>query len=589
MADNRISDLVSKLWSGDISRRDFVKRATAAGFGASVISAALDQPVSAAPAANGKGSLARGQADASTLILADALSGNQWLTLDPAWFYEINSAAAMNLIYEPLYHIPDGDNPTDIQPLLATELPTFSEDGLTATIPLREGVRFHKSGNEMTAADVLFSWNRLKNIGYQPAFLAADYWTEAVAIDDYTIQLTLAAPNAALAAVLTSLPLSVTDSARVQEFGGTDATPEAQPTAAEGEEAPESPEFQANQDAQDLIDTDSVGTGPYQVISFDPSSELILELNPDYWGEAGQLQQVIWSNTTEANAQVQRVQIGEVDIAYSLPVDQVQAVESDENLQLLSGPSLALCYMALNVTEEWGGPLANQQARQAIGYALDYDGYVNSIMGGAAIRPATAVPLPLTGSEAVQDQAYVLDIARAQELWDASGVGEQEITVTYDTDTPAPGGASYETIAVKVKSDLEQINGVTVALAPSPSTERLTAYRAGEFQATLSPWTPDYPDVDSYASPFARTDTAAAGRVGYSDPEVDALLDQGVSELDPAAREEIYIQIQQKMIEVAAFHVLYQPVDQKAARAVVQGAAIHSVYQLQLRNASKTA
>ena len=110
-------------------------------------------------------------------------------------------------------------------PLLATELPALSEDGLTATIPLRQGVRFHKSGNEMKAADVIFSWNRLKNIGFQGSFLAVDYWTDVTAVDDYTLQLTLAAPNAALAAVLTSLPLSAMDSARVQEFGGTRADP----------------------------------------------------------------------------------------------------------------------------------------------------------------------------------------------------------------------------------------------------------------------------------------------------------------------------------------------------------------------------
>jgi peptide/nickel transport system substrate-binding protein len=587
MSDNRISDLVSKLWSGELSRRDFVKRATAAGIGASAISAGLTQGTFAAPGAVGKGLRSRYQADATTLVVADSLSGNQWLTLDPGWFFEINSAAAMNLIYEALYHIPDGSKPTEILPLLATELPTFSEDGLTATIPLRQGVLFHNSGNEMKAADVVFSWNRLKHIGFQGSFLGSDYWTEVTAVDDYTIQVTLASPNAALAAVMTAIPLSITDSARVIEFGGTDAAPAEQPTE-EGEDAPVAPEVQANEDARVLIDTDSVGTGPYRVVSFELGSELILEPNPDYWGEAAQLQQVIWSNTTEANAQVQRVQIGEADIAYSLPPDQVESVQSDANLQVLSGPTLAIAYMALNLREDWGGPLANQQVRQAIGHALDYDGYIQGIMGGAGVRPATIVPLPLTGSEAIQANAYAYDVARAQELWDASGVGEQEITLTYDTDTVAPGGASYETIAVKVKSDLEQIQGLTVALAPAPGTERLAAYRAGEFQATLSPWTPDYPDVDSYCGPFARTETAAAGRVGYSDPAVDALLDEGLSELDPARREEIYIQIQQAILDAAAFHVLYQPIDQKAARATVQGAEIHSVYQLQLRNASKT-
>ena len=514
--------------------------------------------------------------------------GNQWLTLDPAWFYEINSTAAMNLVNEPLYHIPDGTKPTEIVPLLATDFPSFSSDSLVATIPLRQGVKFHTSGNEMTSADVIFSWARLKNIGFQGSFFATDYWTDVKAVDDYTIQITLAAPNAALAAILTSMPLAITDSKRIQEMGGTDATPAAQPTPAQGQEAPKAPEVQANEDARDQINGDTVGTGPFKGTGWDKSSEVTLEAHPDYWGEAPKLSQVIWSNTAEANAQVQRVQIGEVDIAYSLPVDQVPAVKGDSNLQLLTANSLALCYMALNMVEAKGGPLAKKEVRQAIGYALDYQGYVDGIMGGAAVEPATAVPLPLTGSEAVKDKGYTLDLAKAQQLWDSAGVGDQEITVSYDTDTVAPGGASYETIGVKVKSDLEQIKGLKIKLAPAPGDERLAAYRAGDFQATLSPWTPDYPDVDSYCGPFARSNTAAAKRVGYSDPEVDKLLDQGLSELDPTKREAIYVQIQEKMIDAAAFHVLYQPVDQKAARSVVQGAACHPVYQLQLRFASKT-
>ena len=77
--------------------------------------------------------------------------------------------------------------------------------------------------------------------------------------------------------------------------------------------------------------------------------------------------------------------------------------------------------------------------------------------------------------------------------------------------------------------------------------------------------------------------------MGYSNPEVDAMLDTGIAELDPEARLEIYVDILAQIIEDAAFLVLYQPVDRKPAGASVQGVATHSVYMLNLRNASKTA
>ena len=582
MTTTRMTDLVGKLWAGDLSRREFIQRATVAGIGVGAISAALSQGTMAAPVSRSRFGKGLGQIDASTLVIADVLNGQDWLHLDPGWFYEINSSQAMNLVYECLYDIPDGSKPTEIRPLLAESLPEFAEDGLSCTIKLRQGVKFHSTGNEMTTADVIFSFNRLKNIGFQAAFLASDYWTEVSAVDDYTLQLTLATPNAALGAVLTSVMLSITDSAHVTELGGTDAEPT-------GDDPATSDEVLANESARDAITNDSCGTGPFMVSSWDRDSEIVIEVHPDYWGEAPAVERVIWRNVNEANAQVQLVQTGEADISYSLPVDQVESIASNAELQVLEGSTLAIQYIGFNMREERGGPVANQMVRQALAQAIDYDGIIASIMGGAGVRPAAPIPLPLTGTEAVQDKAWKLDLAAAQALWDEAGVGEQEIEITYDSDSPAQGGANLETIAVKLKSDLEQINGCTIKLAPMPGAERIAAYRAKDFQATLSPWTPDYPDVDSFAGPFGRTDTAAAGRVGFSDPEVDQWLDEGLSELDPVKREEIYVKIQEKMIEAAAFLVLYQPVDRKAARATVQGVTLHPVYQIQLRDASKTA
>lgn len=578
MADYRISDLVNALRSGEVSRRDFLKRASAIGLSATAAASLLQPSASAAPGS--RSSLAsRAQIDASTLVIADALSGGLWLSLDPGWFYEINSTAAMYVIYESLYHMPDSTKPDEILPLLAEAMPELSEDGLTATIKLRQGVKFHHTGNEMTSKDVVFSWNRLKNIGFQPSFLGADYWTSVEAVDDYTVQLTLPAPNAALAAVLTSVPLSITDSTAVMEMGGTDAEPSAEE---------DSPEVLANTDARELINQTSVGTGPFIVSQWDLNSEVIVERNPDYWGEAPGVERIIWRNVIEPNAQLQSVQIGEADISYSLPIDSVQAVRDDANLQIIEGATLALQYIGMNVREERGGPVSKVEVRQAISYAIDYEGIAQGILGGAAQRPATIVPLPLLGSEDVLANAYNEDLAKAQELWDAAGVGEQEIEITYDSDQPGQGGVNLETLATKVKADLERINGLTIKLAPMPGAERIAAYRAQDFQATISPWTPDYPDVDTYATPFAQTDTAAAGRVGFSDPEVDEWLKQGIAETDLEARKQIYIQIQQRLIEAAPYIVLYQPVDQKPARNVVQGVTTHSVYMMNLRGASKT-
>jgi peptide/nickel transport system substrate-binding protein len=581
MNDTRISDLVERLSRGELSRRDFIKRAVGAGVSASVVASALAAHAAAAPAGATRG-MARYQADANTLVIADTLSGSDWLTLDPGWFYEIHSTAGMNLLYEPLYHVPDGSKVTEVQPLLADGMPQISDDGLTVTVKLRQGVKFHTSGNVMTADDWIFSFNRLKNIGFQASFLATDYWTDVKAVDESTLQFTLASPNAAIAAVLTSIPLSVVDSKVVKANGGTDQPgTDANVTVSAGVSM-------SGDTAKDYIDNNSVGTGPYRLTQYDRTNEIIIERNPDYWGEAPKLDRIIWRNIIEATKQLEAVQAGEADLAYDLSTDSVQAVKDDQNLQLLTGATLALEYMGINIRPERGA-LSHKEARQAIGWAIDYQSLIDGVMGGAAVKPATCIPLGLTGTEEVKDMGYSLDLAKAQQLWDASGVGETEVEVIYNSDQPTQGGGNYETLATIMKDSLEKINGLKLKLTPLPGTERLGRYRAGDFFATFSEWTPDYPDVDTYAGPFARGGTAAAKRVGYDDPETTKLLDEGLRETDPEKRTEIYVEIQKRMIDAAAFLVLYQPIDQKAASAKVQGVTTHPVYQLQLRYASKTA
>lgn len=581
MTDNRISALVERLSRGELSRRDFIKRAVGAGISASVVATALAEHAGAAPGSTTRGS-ARDQTDAKTLVIADALSGSDWLTLDPGWYYEIHSTAGMNLLYEPLYHIPDGTKPTNIVPLLADGMPTISADGLTVTVKVRQGVKFHHSGNILTANDFVFSFNRLKNIGYQGSFLGTDYWKTVKALDDATIQFTLASPNAAFAAVLTTLELAALDSKVVKAHGGTDQ-PGTNPNATVSAGVSLSGDT-----AKDYIDNNSVGTGPYLLKQFDRNGEIIFERNPDYWGDAPKLDRIIWRNIVDPTKQLEAVQAGEADMAYDLSTDSVQTVKNDPNLQLITGPTLALEYMAMNTRPERGA-LSHKEARQAIGWAIDYKAIIDGVMGGAAVKPAACVPLGLTGTEEVKNLGYSLDLTKAQQLWDASGVGQAEIEVIYNSDQPTQGGGNYETFATIMKNSLEKIKGLKIKLTPLPGTERIAKYRGADFFATWSEWTPDYPDVDSYAGPFARGGTAAAKRVGYNDPETTKLLDQGLAETDPAKRTAIYVEIQKRMIDAAALIPVYQPIDQKPASKKVQGVTTHSVYQIQLRYASKTA
>src|SRR4051794_10484516 len=119
MFDSRVSELVEKFQRGELTRRSFMKRAVAAGMTASAAAGLISTTALAAPGTTGKPGRIRAQDDPTTLVVLDAIQNNSWLYLDPAVIYEINPTAAFNLIYECLYHLPDGTKLTDFQPLLA--------------------------------------------------------------------------------------------------------------------------------------------------------------------------------------------------------------------------------------------------------------------------------------------------------------------------------------------------------------------------------------------------------------------------------------------------------------------------------------
>jgi peptide/nickel transport system substrate-binding protein len=572
MVDLRLKDLLLLHHHGLLSRRDFLARAAALGAAATVSATSLRSAVLAAPGA-GKSTIARShQSDAKTLVVLDSLVANKWLYLDPGKIYEVNDQAAQNLLYDPLYQIPDGSNLTAIEPLGAADVPTMSADGLTATIKLRDGMKFHNSGNIATSADWVFSIQRLANLKGNPSFLFTDFFESITAIDPLTIELKLKAPNAALLAILVSAPFAAIDSVVAKEHGGTDA----------------SDADQTDTLTDWINEGNSLGTGPYKLTGWDPNTEVTLEANTDYWGDAPQFDRVIFRNVDDLNTQLQLLETGEADLAYSIDPDNFSKVTDNPDLQIIEGPSLAYEYLALNTTSEVGGPLANKSLRQAIASAIDYDGIISGLLGGAGVRPATIVPLGLQGADVVEPKKWVQDLAKAQSLFDASGLGSAEISLTYDAGGSSPGGVSREILASKLQSDLQQIKGLTVKLVPMDPTQRFADYRAGKLQFVMSDWAPDYADVHTYAEPFGHTGGGAAKRVGYSNPDVDALLDQGIVETDPAKRTDLYTQVQEIMIDDVPFIVEFQPSYRMPAVKSVTGVTPHGIFIIQLRFGSKT-
>ena len=151
----------------------------------------------------------------STVIIA---MGSGFSTLDPGYVYEKYPQLIVNACYENLFKFYENNGTP--QPCLADSY-EFSEDGLTLTVTLKDGLKF-ASGNDITSADVAFSINRTKNLKGNPSFIC-DTIESIETPDDKTVVFHLNQPDSAILSKLTYSSLAVLDRAVVKENGGTDA------------------------------------------------------------------------------------------------------------------------------------------------------------------------------------------------------------------------------------------------------------------------------------------------------------------------------------------------------------------------------
>lgn len=492
------------------------------------------------------------------------------ITFDPGVHYEVTSQQIMGAIYESLV----AQYPPDLstfQPVLAKEAPTkenggVSADGKTYTFKLRENVKFH-SGNAMTADDVVFSMKRLKFLQKNPSFLTDPFSTkDAVnvqAVDPLTVRFTLTEPNVAFLAYLATTNTVVVDAKTVKANGGTDA-----PDAATADKAKE------------YLDQKSAGTGPYKLTAFKLKEEVVIEKNATYWREPAAFDQIVLKYIKDSGTSLQQLQAGAIDIAQNLDADAIAGLKGNNNIAVIEGNGLNITYLALNTDQAIGDVVADKRVRQAIGYSVDYDGIIKGLRKGAAVQPATLIPLGLLSTDKAQSLAYKSDVNKAKSLLKEAGAEGKTVKLTFGSGGSS-GGIANDTLSAKLKADIER-SGLKVELAPQEPQQRLADFRAAKLQFTFSGWSPDYVDVHTYAEPFGMTGGVAAKRVKYSNPKVDELLKQGLVESNTQKRADIYLEIQKLMVEDAAFLTLFQDVFQVAMKKNVGNYQIHPIFLVNL-------
>ncbi len=280
----------------------------------------------------------------------------------------------------------------------------------------------------------------------------------------------------------------------------------------------------------DEDDAHPIGSGPFKFVSAETDRDVIIERNDDYWGEKAKLARVRFAVVPDATTRALELRKGSGDVAInSLTPDTVSTLERDPSLAVERAPGTVLAYLGFNLRDPI---LKDVRVRQAIAYALDRRPMIEYLWRGEA-QPARSVLPPQSWAYDGDVPAYDHDPDKARQLLDAAGY-------------PAANGVRFH-ITMKTSTDentrlmvavmQQQLREVGIAL-DIRSFEFATFFSDvthGAFQMYGLRWIGgnEDPDIFDYAFHSSRFPPNGANRGFYSNPKVDALIDQARREVDP--------------------------------------------------------
>lgn len=418
-------------------------------------------------------------------------------TADPDVFYDIEGLAVMQSTYEGLLrYAPDG---TEIVGDLA-ESWDVSEDGLTFTFNLKDDLTF-ADGTPLDSEAIRSSFERRSAVEQGPSYMVSgvdSYETP----DPQTFIVTLKDPDAAFLHYLASAwgPKAVN---------------------------PKVLEENADDLAQEYLETHSAGSGPYVIEEFTRGTGYTLTRNENYWGDEPQFDTVKVAITPDVSSQILALQRGDLDlIAHGFPLTSLPTVEGNEDLTIDEFPSLGTTTLNLNQDKD---SLADVETREALMRALDIPTLVNEVYGETAAVPDNAYPNSL-----LDPSLAPVDYSPA----DASALADEDINldIVYTPDSSGVQGRL---------ADLMRQRLASVGVSSTPRQAQLAevfGYRddvANAADIYVSTPTPDGAHPDTWGRIVWYTQ-GPLNFFNYSNSQVDAALDRGLVEVDPDAAADAY-------------------------------------------------
>jgi peptide/nickel transport system substrate-binding protein len=481
-----------------------------------------------------------------TVIIAQDLSSI--ISLDPQVSYEVTEPDL--LAYSNLVQFSHGDL-THVRPSVASSW-TSSADAKTYTFHLRPGIKF-ASGNVLTSADVLYTFERAVNIPKDPA----SWLITQMGIDDKNVDQLVKTPDPQTVVVSLAEPFSP----------GAFLSIMANSVAGIVDSATVRQHVTNNDWGTGWLIDHSAGSGPYQMTRWERLVAVELVANPNYnLGPAPSIKRIVWSSIQENTVERNMLERGDADLARDLSASQLAALKTQPGFYVAQTPDLGEEYLGMDVKNV--PALSKPQVRQAVKYALDYDGIIRELLNGNGLPLQSIVPKGLFGYD--PSLPYKHDPAKAKALLSEAGFGSGfSVTMLAPTATAA-GGVSAGDLASKIKNDLGAV-GINVSIRQVASSEMYQTYRAQKSEMVLANWYVDYPDPDDFSKPFGDyKQKSLCWRLQYYNDPLAALVDQAGAMENTPQRAALYKRINDTMNQDGPFALLYQPMISYAVSKRIQ-------------------
>ncbi|QDI92438.1 glutathione ABC transporter substrate-binding protein [Salicibibacter halophilus] len=442
------------------------------------------------------------------LILA---MGSDAVDLDPHGSNDTSSTHVRYQIYDKLV---DFDENMDIQPELAEGYEQIEDD--TWEFNLKEDVTFH-DGEPFDAEDVVATLERVTDPDFasEKAFLY-EMIEDVEAVDDNTVHIT------------TDYPFAPLDAHLAHDGGGMMSA-----AAIEEEE-----------DGERNLDTEPVGTGPFELENWDQGNEVVLTRYDEYHGGAVSLDSATFQVVDEQLTRTSMLDNNEAHIADDIEPTQMDQLENMDGVNASSVESVRMDYIGMNNESE---PFDDRDVRRALNMAVDKDTIIEGIFEGYGEEAIGALnPLVFGYSDDLEPIEY--DPDEAQSLLEDAGYedGFEATLLVEDVDQ-----VNLQ-IAEIIQDDLQDI-GVDISIEQQEWGALLDTTAEGEFDMVMLGWTTVTGDADYAMYPLFHSDNhgAPGNRTFYDNEEVDDLLIDGRQASDDEERIEIYTEAQQTIIDDA--------------------------------------